>query len=186
MFPDGDLKLNNSIQGNGIYSAIAQLKEAADSHNATFDEANKIFSDVEDGLSQINVDYWYPFQIFPRLAAQSDTVPSMAPLYYSFQPFKVANYQIGYKSRRLVVRKITSDYDYARDTWGNVVYGPNGLPYTMKLQDDVGDPVPVSDSSREIRVMVIENLPGFIDFVRSSISTHTQTLNWALGNIRSC
>ena len=177
--------MNAQIQSYDIYNAIAQLEEATNTHNSTFDEANKIFSDAENGLSQINIDYWYPYPLSPRLPAQSVATPNVLPLYIPLQPFSVITYQLGYLSGRLVVRKVTSEYDYERDAWGSVMYGPNNFPYTKKLKDDVCDPIPASDSSREIRVMVIENLPGFIEFVRSSITTHTQTLNWALGNIRS-
>ena len=175
----------NQFQSYDIYQAIAQLEEATSNHNTTFNEANKIFSDAENGLSQINLDYWYPYPLSPRLHEQSAVIPSMIPMNTPLQPFTVITYQLGYISRRLVVRKITSTYDYERDSWGNVMFGPNYFPYTKKIHDDVSDTTPVSDTSREIRVMVIENLPGFIEFVRSSITIHTQTLNWALGNLRS-
>lgn len=177
--------MGNQIQSYDIYNAIAQLEEVTSNHNSTFDAANKIFSDAEKALARINLDYWYPYHLYPRLNLQSAAMPSMLPLYAPPQPFSGITYHLGYLAGRLVVRKTVSDYDYERDAWGNVMYGPNFYPYTKKIKDIVGDPVPASDSSREIRVMVIENLPGFIEFVRSSIASHTQTLNLALGNIRS-
>lgn len=177
--------MSNQIQSYDIYNSIAQLEEVTNNHNATFDAANKIFLDAEKALAKINIDYWYPYQLSPRLNLLSAAMPSMLPLYTPLQPFSVITYHLGYVAGRLMVRRVVSDYDYERDAWGNVMYAPNFQPYTKKLKDVVGDPLPASDSSREIRVMVIENLPGFIEFVRSSIASHTQTLNLALGNIRS-
>lgn len=177
--------MSNAVHRYDIYNAIAQLEEATTNHNATFDEANKIFSDTEKGLSQINLDYWYPYPLSPRLPGPPSAPPSVLPQHLPLQPFTVTTYQLGYISGRLVIRKVNSEYDYERDAWGNVFYGPNYFPYTKKINDDVSDATPVADSSRELRVMVIENLPMFLEFVRSSITTHTQTLNWALGNIRS-
>ena len=175
--------MNQLTQNYDIYNAIKSLDTETKNHNATFDEANKIFSDVEEGLQNINIDHWYPYNLFTRIPSQTDSIPNLLPINTLFSPFETTSYQIGYISKRLVARTIITKYDYVRDTYGNVMYGPNGIPYTNKLSDDISDPFPVADSSREIRVMVIECLPGFIEFVRSSIAIHTQTLNSALGNI---
>ncbi|MBS3668001.1 hypothetical protein [Vreelandella boliviensis] len=177
--------MNNEAHRYDIYNAIAQLEEATTNHNATFDEANKIFSDTEKGLSKINSDYWYPYPLCPRFHGTPSAPSIVLPQNLHLQPFTVTTYQLGYISGRLVIRQVNSEYDYERDAWGNVLIGPYYFPYTKKLNDDVRDAVPVADCSRELRVMVIENLPMLLEFVRSSIATHTQTLNWALGNIRS-
>ena len=169
----------DQAQSCSIYNAIAQLEQATKNHNATFDEANKIFVDTEQALEKINLDYWYPHPLSPRVPV------SPLPLCIPPQPFSIISYQIGFLSKRLVVRKINSDYDYERDSFGNLIYNQFNSPYTKKLKDDVGNPILVSDSSREIRVMVIENLPQFINSIRSYIMMHTQTLEFALGNIRS-
>ena len=176
--------MRTEIDSYNIYNAIAQLEEATTNHNATFDEANKIFSDAEKGLSRINLDYWYPYTLYPSFPGPPSAPLSAPPQHYHFQPFTVTTYQLGYISGRLVIRKVDSKYDYERDAWGNVFYGPNYFPYTKKIKDDVGGETPVADSSRELRVMVIENLPMFLDFVQSSIIAHTQTLKLALGNLR--
>ncbi|GGE43064.1 hypothetical protein GCM10007421_16590 [Halopseudomonas oceani] len=177
--------MSNEVHRYDIYNAIAQLEEAATNHNATFDEANKIFSDTEKGLSQINLDCWYPYPLSPRLPGAPSAPPNVLSQHIPLQPFTVTTYKLGYISSRLVIRKVNSEYDYERDAWGNVFYGPNYFPYTKKISDNVSEPICVADSSRELRVMVIESLPMFLEFVRSFIATHTQTLNWALGNLRS-
>ncbi|MBI1676084.1 hypothetical protein [Shewanella sp. DW31] len=164
---------------------MAQLEEATTKHNATFDEANKIFSDTEKGLNKININFWYQYPLFPRLPEPPSGMPSIQPQHFPLQPFTVTTYQPGYISGRLVIRKVISECDYVRDAWGNILYGPSYFPYTKKINDNVGDETPVADSSRELRVMVIETLPMFLEFVRSSITTNTQSLNWALGNMLS-
>lgn len=176
--------MSNKVHRYDIYNAIAQLEEATANHNATFNEANKIFSDTEKSLSQINLDCWYPYPLFPRLPEPPSALPSIQPQHVPLQPFTVTTYQLGYISGRLVIRKVESKCDFIRDAWGNVKIGPHGQPCTEKINDEVSNATPVADSSRELRVMVIENLPMFLEFARSFITTHTQTLNWALGNIR--
>ncbi|WP_143059553.1 hypothetical protein [Giesbergeria anulus] len=172
----------HEAQRYDIYGAIAQLEAATTNYNNKFDETNHIFLDVEKSLQKFNIEYWHPQFLSPRFPVERGAMP----LYSPPQPYSIVAYQLGYCSGRLMIRKIVSDYDYERDAWGNVVYyWPNNFPCARKIKDDVENPIPVSDSAREIRVMAIENLPWFIDSIRSYVEVHTQTLNFALDSIRN-
>ena len=151
----------------------------------TFDESSQIFNDVEASLQRINIEDWYPHTLYSlQLHSQSEIFSFHTPFYTPPQPFSCVSYQLGFLSKRLVIREIISHYDYERDMWGNVMLAPfNGVPYTKKIRDDIGEAKAVSECSREIRAMVIANLPSLLEYIRSSLSNHTQTLKWALNNM---
>ncbi|WP_431417497.1 hypothetical protein [Aeromonas dhakensis] len=173
------------ISDSPIYTAISELNKATAEHNLTFDESSQVFKDVEASLQRINIEDWYPQQLYLWQFSNNQPINiSLANVYTPPQPFSSVSYQLGFFSKRLVIREIVSHYDYERDVWGNVMQAPfSGFPYTKKIRDEIGDAKPVSDCTREIRAMVIANLPSLLEYIRTSLSHHTQTLRWALNNM---
>jgi len=168
-----------------ITNALAQLEEATNGHNSTFDEANKIFVDVEESLKRIKTEYWFPYYLSPRTYLAPNSFAPIIPNNLNLQPFNQVTYDLGFSNGRLVIRKVTTEYEYIRNAYQQILFGPNNVPYTNRIGENMETPIPVVDCPRDLRVMVIESLPNFIEFVRSSITTHTNTLNSALGYLKA-
>jgi len=174
-----------------IYDSISKLESATVIHNSTFDEANKIFCDAEASLGKIAFDYWYPVALYPITQTNDvlEVPQAFVPITIStLQPYEVITYQIGFIAKRLVIKKIVSKYDYRRDQLGNIVFTGNypyfyPTPILMEMKEE--KVLAIADCSRELRVLAIENLPNFIDYVCNSIKTHTRTLDVALGHIQN-
>ncbi len=172
-------------QSSNISTALQSFDDAINTHNSTFDEANKIFLEVEKRLKQLNAEYWYPYHLTPQTHLTDYTPVPFKSASYSNEPFDQITYHLGFASARLVVSKITTKYEYIRGPYGQVLLSPNNMPHMNKISEDIDSPIIVSDLSRAIRVMTIEHLPGFLNFISSSLATHTNTLSSALGSIKS-
>ena len=172
-------------QSLNISTALQSFDDAISTHNSTFDEANKIFLEVEKKLKQLNAEYWYPYYLTPQ-----NHLTDYKPMPFSSascgnEPFEQITYHLGFVSERLVVSKVTTKYEYIRGPYGQVLLAPNNMPHMNKVNEVIGNPISVSDSSRAIRVMTIEHLPGFLNFISNSIATHTNTLTSTLNSIKS-
>lgn len=172
-------------QGYDIYNELDLLNEATRIHNAAFDAANQMFSDVEKSLQLVKTEHWYPHYLFPKSCLANISPSPIVPQNLCSQPFEQATYRLGFLSGRLVVCKVITKYEYIRNAYGYVLLGPNNVPYTNVIDEFVETPIAVQECSRDIRVMVIENLPGFIEFVRSSIEVNTRTLQSAISHIKT-
>ncbi|MTI12017.1 hypothetical protein E1189_02960 [Sansalvadorimonas verongulae] len=175
----GPVALNDA----GIASNIKSLEEQIEEHNLAFDAANSIFSKVESGLSNIAFNYWYPPHLYPQIY-HAPQMQAFAPPIQTYQPFFMTSYLLGFApygdTRRLLIKKVTSKYDFLRFPNGTVFYDPISGAHTYKVEDQVEDPVPVADSSREVRIMVIQNLHSFFDALHQSIGVDTDRLRKAI------
>ena len=172
-------------QSLNISTALQSFDDAINTHNSTFDEANKIFLEVEERLKQLNAEYWYPYHLTPQNHLTDYTPVPFNSASYGNKPFEQITYHLGFASGRLVVSKVTTIYEYIRGPYGQVLLAPNNMPHMNRVSEDIDKPVIVSDLSRAIRVMAIEQLPGFLNFISSSLATHTNTLTSALSSIKS-
>ena len=171
------------LESDSISADIKSIRDKIEEHNLAFNGANSIFSQVESGLNNIAFDYWYPPHLFP-IIYHNPQLNSFAPPIQTYQPFFITSYLLGFapygETRRLVIKKVTSEYDFVRYPDGSVFLGANFCPHTYKVKDTVEDPVPVADSSREVRIMVIQNLHPFFEAIQSSIGFDTERLRVAV------
>lgn len=174
-----------SNQSSNIVNALQSFDDALNTHNSTFDEARQIFTEVEEKLKQLNSDYWYPYYLTPQVQL-IDYVPApINPLSFSNEPLEQITFRLGFVSGRLVISKVIDKFEYIRDAYGNVLFAPNKAPHMNKVSESIDDPFTVSDSSRAMRVMAIEHLPGFLNYISHSLAVHTNTLTSALNSIKS-
>jgi len=177
--------MSYSNKSSNIFSALQSFDQALNTHNSTFDDASKIFLEVENKLKPLNSEYWYPYYLSPRFNLVDYSPAPVVPSSFSNEPFDQITYHIGFISKRLVVSKITSRYEYIRDAYGQVLLAPNNAPHMNKVSEIIHDSIIISDSSRAMRVMAIEHLPGFLNHISDSLTTHTNTLTSALNSIKS-
>ena len=172
-------------QSLNIVNALQSFDEALNIHNSTFDEAKQIFTEVENKLKPLNADYWYPYYLTPQVQLTEYVPISINPILFNNEPFDQITYHLGFVSGRLVVSKITSRFEYIRDAYGNVLLAPNLAPHMNKVSESHDNPIIVSDASRSMRVMAIEHLPGFLNYISNSLATHTNTLTSTLNLIKT-
>jgi len=102
----------NTYPNYNITDALAQLDEATNSRDSTFDEANKIFFDVEESLRRINIEYWYPQPLIPRKYSGQNSYAPIIANNLNVDPFYQVTYDLGFLKGRLVICKVTAKYEY--------------------------------------------------------------------------
>ncbi|EGR0395033.1 hypothetical protein FHO69_22260 [Vibrio vulnificus] len=168
-----------------IVEALNSFDTALNTHNSTFDEARQIFTEVETKLKQLNADYWSPYYLTPQPHLVEYVPAPISTLLFNNEPFDQITYHLGFVSGRLVLSKVTSKFEYIRDAYGNVLLAPNNIPHMNKVHESIDAPFTVTDSSRAMRVMAIEHLPGFLTYISNSLTAHTNTLTSTLNSIKS-
>lgn len=168
-----------------IVEALNSFDTALHTHNSAFDEAKEIFTEVETKLKQLNADHWFPYPLTPKLHLVDYAPAPISTLSFNNERFDQITYRLGFVSGRLVLSKVTSRFEYIRDAYGNLLLAPNNIPYTNKVHESIDAPFAVTDSSRAMRVMTIEHLPGFLTYISNSLTAHTNTLTSALNAIKS-
>ncbi len=175
------LHVTNTSHTYDIDQGLNALEKSTNEYNSTFDKAKKLFSDVEERIAAANAgdEYRYPTDLVLNPWSNG---PSYPPQIYNLpnQPFNQTSYELSYSGRRLQLRTVTTTCIYSRDWQGNIIYSAYNVPMIKILREDLGDPKPVADCSRELRIMVIQNLPSFIEYVRCTIEDETEKLKNAL------